>query len=179
MKAIRLVALAAMALAACTTGQNLVMPDLPAALRPAADQRAYHETLAVGVQVYECVASAGWPGAFEWKFVAPEATLTDRAGRPIGRHYAGPTWEAPDGSRVVGEVKARSAAPEATAIPWLLLAAKSNAGVGAFTETTAILRVETVGGVAPADGCDAQSVGRAARVPYKATYYFYRPAMAA
>lgn len=179
MKAIRLAVPAAMLLAACSTSPSLLVPDVPAALRPAADQRAYQEALAEGVQVYECVASAARSGAFEWKFVAPEATLSDRSGRPVGRHYAGPTWEGTDGSRVVGELKARSAAPEATAIPWLLLGAKSTGGEGTFAGTTAILRVATEGGIAPSGGCDRTHAGGKARVPYRATYYFYRPGVAA
>jgi Protein of unknown function (DUF3455) len=34
-------------------------------------------------------------------------------------------------------------------------------------------RVDTEGGIAPRDGCDAQHSGAEARVDYKAAYYFY------
>jgi hypothetical protein len=34
---------------------------------------------------------------------APDADLFDEGGRRIGRHFAGPTWEASDdGSKVIG-----------------------------------------------------------------------------
>ena len=39
----------------------------------------------------------------------------------VGIHYGGPTWESLSGSKVVGAVIDR-ATPDASAIPWLLLA---------------------------------------------------------
>src|SRR5206468_420762 len=86
------------------------------------------ETEATGVQIYECNAGKDVPTRFEWVFKAPEADLFDRAGNKIGKHYAGPTWESNDGSKVVGEVKAQNAGPDSGAIPWLLLNAKSTSG---------------------------------------------------
>jgi hypothetical protein len=38
-------------------------------------------------------------------------------GKRIGGHYAGPTWEANDGSKVVGEVLQRADAPRPGAVP--------------------------------------------------------------
>jgi hypothetical protein len=109
-------------------------------------------------------------------FRSPEAELFDMSGRTIGKHYGGPTWEANDGSKVVAEVKGRDDGPDPNAIPWLLLAAKSNSGAGAFSRIQAIQRVNTIGGKAPAGGCDQAQAGKIARVPYKAIYYFYVPA---
>ena len=40
--------------------------------------------------------------------------------------------------------------PSASAIPWLLLTAKSNGPEGSFSNVTSIQRVNTVGGIAPA-----------------------------
>jgi len=116
------------------------------------------------VQIYECRAG-------QWVFVAPEAELFDRAGKKIGSHYAGPNWEAADGSKVVGVVKARADAPAAGNIPWLLLATKSVGSDGSFSKVTSIQRVATVGGAAPAGDC-AQP-GAQARVGYTADYYFF------
>jgi hypothetical protein len=165
---------AAMALAGCASTMAVKVPELTSALRPAAGEVAFLETLASGVQIYECAAKAGAAGGHEWQFRAPEAALTDRAGRNLGQHYAGPTWEGTDGSKVVGEVKARDPGPQPTAIPWLLLRAKSTLGAGVFGRTTSIQRVDTVAGVAPSSACDASNMGQLARVPYTATYYFYR-----
>jgi hypothetical protein len=74
---------------------------------------------------------------------------------------------------VIGEVKARDDGLDPTAIPWLLLRAKSTSGNGVFSRTQNIQRVYTVGGKAPADGCDQARAGQETRVAYKATYYFY------
>src|SRR4051794_2556158 len=76
-------------------------PTLPDALRPPAGQTLFLEALATGVQIYECKQGAGVAAAYEWTFRAPEATLVSRDGAPLGKHYGGPTWEAPDGSTVV------------------------------------------------------------------------------
>jgi len=160
-------------LAGCATVNPETMPAVPDALKPPMTHVLSLETRATGVQIYTCNASKDDPTRFEWVFKAPEADLFDRSGRKIGKHYAGPTWEANDGSKVVGEVKARADGPDPTAIPWLLLTAKSTSGNGVFSRTQDIQRVHTVGGKAPADGCNQAHAGQETRVAYKAIYYFY------
>jgi hypothetical protein len=76
----------------------------------------------------------------------------------------------------VGEVKANDPGPNSSAIPWLLLAAKSTSGTGVFAATKSVQRVATVGGLAPAEACSEAKVNQVARVPYSASYYFYRAA---
>jgi len=165
---------AVLAASGCASGPSApVPPDVPAPLRAPAGQSVFLEALATGVQIYECAARADQPSTFEWIFRAPEAALADRSGRSIGKHYAGPTWKSVDGSSVVGELKSRDPGPTPSAIPWLLLTAKSTAGTGVFSQTTSIQRVQTVGGVAPSEPCSAANAKQTARVPYTATYYFY------
>lgn len=166
---------AALFVAACAPSP-FVLPDVPAALRPPPGQSVFLEALATGVQIYECAVKPDDPSGFAWTFKAPEATLTDRAGRSIGTHYAGPTWQAADGGAVVGEVKSRDAGPDASAIPWLLLTVKSTSGTGVLGGAQSIQRVRTTGGVAPSQPCSSGNVKQVARVPYTATYYFYRAA---
>jgi hypothetical protein len=144
--------------------------DVPATLRPPASQELMLEVLAKGVQIYECASSSD---AFEWKFKGPEAELADRAGRPLGTHYGGPTWEALDGSKIVAEVRARANAADPGAIPLLLLNVKASSGEGLLARVRSIQRLQTVGGIAPSEPCNAQAVTRVARVPYTATYYMY------
>ncbi len=152
--------------------EDLSCPDVvPGALTPAADQTLSHAYLGVGVQIYTCTASGG--GA-AWVFTAPEANLYDEHGHLAGTHFAGPTWEANDGSTVVGVKVASAASPDPTAIPWLLLTAASHAGQGRFTDITTVQRLDTVGGVAPASGCDTTTIGSVARVPYSAHYFLYK-----
>ena len=131
--------------------------------------------VATGAQVYRCDPKKDQPGQFEWAFQSPEAVLRDVSGKYMGRHSAGPTWEADDGSKVVGTVQARVDAPhDRKAIPWLRLTARSTGKAGLLSKTTTILRVGTKGGLAPA-GCGEADHGRILRVEYGADYNFYVP----
>jgi len=123
-----------------------------------------------GVQIYNCQETSTGP---QWIFQAPEATLTDAAGKPVGTHGAGPIWKSNDGSTVKGELLQKSASPEPTAIPWLLLKAGTVSGPGIMTKVEFIRRSNTHGGIAPTRGCDAQHLNTTTRVPYTATYTFY------
>jgi len=89
----------------------------------------------------------------------------------MGIHYGGPTWESISGSKVRASVVDRSF-PDPDAIPWLLLKASASEGPGIFDGVTFIQRLNTVGGLAPADSGDF--VGEEVEVPYTAEYYFYR-----
>jgi len=150
-----------------------VAPPVPEALRPGAGEAPLVTLTARGVQIYECRAKKDDAQAAEWAFVAPEAELVDRDGRPAGKHYAGPRWEAPDGSKIVGSVKARADAPAAGAIPWLLLSTKSDGPDGAFAKVTSVQRLRTAGGVAPASGCTPATLGQGARIAYTADYVLF------
>lgn len=154
--------------AACTSA--VVVPD---SLSPQGGETLATVMPARGVQIYECRARKAGADAYEWAFVAPDAELLDARGNVIGRHGAGPAWQALDGSRVVGTVKAKADAPQPRAIPWLLLSAKSDGTAGSLSRVTSIQRVNTAGGVAPPDGCTRETVGRQARVRYVADYRFF------
>jgi len=162
----------AVVLAGCATTAPEKPAPIPDTLAAPLGQRLVLKARAVGYQIYECRASAD-PAKHEWTFKAPQADLYDAGGTRIATHYAGPTWESLDGSKVVGEVTARDDGPDAGAIPWLLLASKSNSGTGLFGSVKSIQRVYTVGGKAPAEVCDEAHAGQLARVPYRATYNFY------
>jgi hypothetical protein len=158
-------------LAACT-GMQPASVNMPERLKSGAGEALAMIVPARGVQIYQCLEKKDVAGAYEWVFVAPEAELFDTQGRKIGTHYAGPHWQASDGSKISGAVKERADAPAAGAIPWLLLTTKSVGPEGSFSKITAIQRVNTVGGVAPKDGCAQATAGAIARVPYTADYYF-------
>ena len=147
--------------------------QVPAQLNPGANESLAMVVPARGVQIYECRARTDQVGGYAWAFVAPEAELFDARRNRIGRHYAGPHWEATDGSKILGTVKQRADAPAADAIPWLLLAAKSVGPEGSFSKVTSIQRVNTVGGVAPKAPCSQATAGTSARIDYTADYYFF------
>ena len=127
------------------------------------------KTTGVGVQIYDCNANGAWT------FREPRADIfNQKNGKLVATHFRGPTWQSvSDGSKVVGAVKARAAAPNPQHdIPWLLLGATSNTGPGVFAEVDFIQRLDTKGGVAPAGSC---TTGGVAEVPYSSTYNFWVP----
>jgi hypothetical protein len=158
-------------LAGCAASTRVNAPDVPATLQVPPKARLTQQLHGAGVQIYRCHADDAQ--RFSWQLVAPDADLSDHAGHKVGKHYAGPTWEASDGSRVVGEVMARDNGPDASAVPWLLLKAKATSGTGIFTQVSFIQRVRTIGGTAPAVGCTAASAESEVRVAYSAEYWFY------
>lgn len=127
-----------------------------------------------GVQVYRCDAASG--GA-AWTLAGPDATLLTSSGAVAGHHFAGPTWQANDGSLVVGAPVASGTSPVAAgqtgSVPWLVLRAISHAGAGSFGAVTYVVRSRTVGGLAPSSGCDLAHLHGTARVAYSATYTLF------
>ncbi|MEH1796398.1 MULTISPECIES: DUF3455 domain-containing protein [unclassified Nostoc] len=128
---------------------------------------------AKGSQIYICKPKSESPEQYEWTFKAPDAVLLNEQGQDLGKHYAGPTWEAKDGSKVVGKLKSKADAPQEDAIPWLLLKAQSHEGNGIFRQVNWIQRINTVGGKAPVKGCDKSSQNQEIPVNYTADYLFY------
>ena len=145
-------------------------PGVPTNLEvPAGNELQFHAT-GVGVQIYVWTVNPTNTALSSWVLKAPHAVLFHREDSVTGIHFAGPSWQANDGSKVVGTRLAASTV-DSNAIPWLLLQATSTAGVGILADTTYIQRVNTVGGLAPATPGGA--AGEEVLVPYIADYYFY------
>ena len=152
---------------------TLCAGDTPTALAVPSSQELALTLTARGVQVYECRAVTAESGKYEWAFKAPEADLFDADGKEVGRHFSGPTWELTDGGKVVGKLRAKADAPDGKGIPWLLLDAAEVSGSGVLGKTVSIQRVNTAGGLPPAEPADAAHAGQLRRVDYTATYLFY------
>jgi hypothetical protein len=129
---------------------------------------------AVGVQIYSCSAT---PSGYRWAFVAPRADLYGDNGKLISTHFAGPTWQAKDGSTVVAQ-RVDGVTVDPTAIPWLKLSAWSTApgpDGDRLAGTAFIQRIATTGGLAPAAAsCNEASAGTTEEVPYTADYTFWK-----
>lgn len=143
---------------------------VPEQLQPPASETLLMQVHAKGDQIYTCKADGA---KFTWTLKAPEAQLFDKDGRPFGKHSAGPSWKANDGSSVVGKAAANAPSPDADSIPWLLITVISHSGEGALAHVTSIQRLNTKGGKAPATGCDEAHTAEELRVPYSADYFFY------
>jgi Protein of unknown function (DUF3455) len=146
--------------------------QIPPQLRPQADEQLFLQVHAKGEQVYTCKSDRA---QFTWVLKAPDAQLFDADDKPFGKHFAGPSWEANDGSRVTGKAVSNAPSADADSIPWLLVKVVDHAGSGVLSRATTIQRLNTKGGKAPASGCDASHAEREARVPYSADYLFYAP----
>ena len=129
---------------------------------------------ASGVQKYTCQANG------TWLFTDPEATLhkAPHVRKSIGTHFLNfatgrPVWQLKDGSSV--EAARKASVPAGTGnIPSLLLqAVVTTAGSDGdrLTSTTWVQRLNTSGGVAPAEAC---TPGATLAVPYSADYVFLR-----
>ena len=170
----RLLTVGVVAAAAVLSAQvalaGVTAPDVPETIAVADGHKPFLAGHAVGVQIYSCNGVA-------WSLVAPRANLYDDNGRLIVKHYGGPTWEATDGSKVVGRAEAKVTV-DPTAIPWLRLAATStSAGPDGdrLVGTTYIQRIATSGGLAPsASQCKRKTAGAVVEVPYTADYYFWK-----
>ena len=120
-----------------------------------------------GVQIY---VGAQQDGRLQWVFQSPQADLLDfRTGEKVGAHGAGPTWTDGDGGVLRGSQVASADAPDTDAVPWLLLATKSENG-GRFARVTHIQRVDTWSGRAPTK--PPAQAGETRQVRYEATYVF-------
>lgn len=117
---------------------------------------------------YECKST---DGKFAWAGPVPNAKLTDKAGKEVGKYVAGPKWELADGSTVTGKQVA-TAPGAAGSIPLQLVDASG--GTKQFEGVVNIQRINTKGGVAPTDACDAKSVGTKKEVMYSADYVFFK-----
>jgi hypothetical protein len=159
-------------LAGCAASSAMKADDVPASLHVPTNAAVALRVHGAGAQIYGCRADKDDAARFEWQLKEPEADLFDH-GKKIGKHYAGPTWEATDGSKVTGEVLARANSPDPNAVVWLLLSAKSTSGNGVFGQVRFIQRLRTVGGNAPSVGCDQAALGSELRVAYSAEYWFY------
>jgi hypothetical protein len=148
--------------------------DVRNPLLPPAGNVPFLAAGASGTQNYACTATAT---GFAWTFTGPRANLFDLRGRVIITHFGGPTWQANDGSKVVGALSG-SVTVDPNSIPWLLLKGTPTpapTGGGLLAKTTFIQRLLTRGGLAPAAStCNARTAGSAAAVPYTAEYVFWK-----
>src|SRR5947199_5780221 len=136
---------------------------VPGQIQPGDGNKVFLVGHGVGVQIYTCNGSV-WSGA------VPRANLFDDNGKLIISHFAGPSWQAADGSKVVGTV-VNKVNLDKTAIDWVLLSAKTTPGPDGdrLVDTTFIQRLDTAGGLTPpAADCNAATANTVVEVPYPA-----------
>lgn len=150
--------------------QDVAQATIPQALRVPDTQKLIFQAYGVGDQIYTCKAVEG---KYAWTLKAPDAQLLDAAGRGFGRHFAGPTWEAKDGSQIVGKVGATVPSPDPGSVAWLRLEVVRHDSNGTMTPVLSVQRLNTKGGKPPETGCDDLHAGTETRAHYEADYLFY------
>lgn len=128
----------------------------------------FQASVVKGKQIYECKPAEGGGYAFAQRDVS--AVLGGRIAHSFVKPNSGtPQWIAPDRSAVTGALISKTPNGDRN-IPELdLRATQSGKHRGLLARTTEILRLNTVGGVAPAGSC---SPGTIVGVPYQADYVF-------
>jgi hypothetical protein len=160
MRATYILVLAAIALAS----GSALGAEIPSAV--ASDETVILKVHAEGAQIYECKADPA--GTMTWQFREPIATLF-HDGKTVGRHFAGPSWEAADGSAVIGKVVGKAPGASAKDIAWLKLDVADKRGDGLLKNVTTVQRLETHGGGFEG-ACD--QAGTFHVEPYSAEYVF-------
>lgn len=131
-------------------------------------QASFVATVVQGAQIYACTKQADGTFAFTQHNVS--AVLRGGIAHSFVKNDAGPPqWVARDGSAVTGTVVTKSPNGAANIAELDLNATQSGASTGLFANTVEVLRLNTIGGVAPTGGC---TPGAIAKVPYQADYLF-------
>lgn len=139
----------------------------PVAVSPGALSEA---SVVRGRQIYACTAQPGGGYAFTQHNVA--ATLGGGIRHSFVKADAGPPqWVAPDGSAVTGSVVAKTPNGSGNVPELDLTATQHGADQGLLSRTDEVLRLNTVGGAAPAGSCDPYATPTVS-VPYQADYLF-------
>jgi CHRD domain/Protein of unknown function (DUF3455) len=131
---------------------------------------ALQESVIFGSQIYACTQQSD--GSFAFTQLNVEARLGGGIHHTFVQPAAGPPqWHAPDGSAVTGTVVTRNANGEGNIAELNLDATQIGKSTGLLGDVVEVLRLNTVGGVAPAGACDPQATPTV-NVPYQADYVF-------
>jgi CHRD domain/Protein of unknown function (DUF3455) len=131
---------------------------------------ALQESVIFGSQIYACTQQSD--GSFAFTQHDVEARLEGGIHHTFVQPDAGPPqWQAPDGSAVTGAVVARNTNGAGNIAELDLAATQIGNPTGLLGDVVEVLRLNTVGGVAPAGTCDPQATP-IVNVPYQADYVF-------
>src|SRR5436305_697416 len=134
------------------------------------DQSTFVASVVRGEQIYACTKHAD--GTFAFIQLNFSATLQTGIAHSFVKDDAGPPqWVSRDRSAVTGKLISKTANGAANIAELDLDATQTGASRGQFADTVEILRLNTVGGVAPAGACDPKTQP-IAKVPYQADYVF-------
>jgi hypothetical protein len=131
---------------------------------------ALQESVVLGSQIYACTPQPD--GSFAFTQDNVDAHLTDDIHHTFVQPVAGPPqWQAPDGSAVTGTVVTKNGNGAGNIAELNLDATQIGTSTGLLAHVVEVLRLNTLGGVAPAGSCDPLATP-IVHVPYRADYVF-------
>jgi hypothetical protein len=131
---------------------------------------ALQESVISGSQIYACTQQSD--GSFAFTQHDVDARLSGGIHHTFVQPDAGPPqWQAPDGSAVTGKVVTKNTNGAGNIAELNLDATQIGNPTGLLGNVVEVLRLNTVGGVAPTGTCDPQATPIAS-VPYQADYVF-------
>jgi len=131
---------------------------------------ALQESVVFGSQIYACTLQQDGSLAFTQHDV--DAHLTGGIHHTFVRPLAGtPQWQAPDGSAVSGKLVTKNANGAGNIAELNLDATQIGDSTGLLSQAVEVLRLNTVGGLAPTGTCDPQATPTV-NVGYQADYIF-------
>jgi hypothetical protein len=134
------------------------------------EQSSFVASVTRGEQIYACTKQADGSFAFTQHNVS--AVLQGGIAHSFVKDAAGPPqWISRDRSAVTGKLLNKTPNGDGNIPSLELELTQTGAPVGQFANAVEVLRLNTVGGVAPAGACDPQRQP-IAKVPYQADYLF-------
>ncbi len=131
---------------------------------------ALQESVVLGSQIYGCTQQSDGSFAFTQRDV--DAHLSGGIHHTFVQPVAGPPqWQAPDGTAVTGKVVTKNANGAGNIAELNLDATQIGDSAGLLGNVVEVLRLNTVGGVAPTGACDPLATPTV-NVPYQADYVF-------
>jgi CHRD domain/Protein of unknown function (DUF3455) len=131
---------------------------------------ALQESVVLGSQIYACTPQLD--GSFAFTQHDVDAHLTGGIHHTFVQPLAGtPQWQAPDGSAVSGKLVTKNANGAGNIAELNLDATQIGRSTGMLSHAVEVLRLNTVGGLAPTGTCDPQATP-IVNVPYQADYVF-------
>jgi hypothetical protein len=131
---------------------------------------ALQESVIFGSQIYACTLQGD--GSFAFTQHDVDAHLSGGIHHTFVRPLAGtPQWQAPDGSAVSGKLVSKNTDGAGNIAELNLDATQIGDSTGLLSQAVEVLRLNTVGGLAPTGTCDPQATPTV-NVPYQADYIF-------
>ena len=131
---------------------------------------ALQESVVLGSQIYACTPQPD--GSFAFTQHDVDAHLFGGIHHTFVQPLAGaPQWQAPDGSAVSGKLVTKSANGTGNIAELNLDATQIGTSTGMLAHAVEVLRLNTVGGLAPTGTCDPQTTP-IVNLPYQADYVF-------